>query len=106
MKQARGSLAAGVVLALVAAAPVHAQTTLGASAQRLFIDRCSQCHDDGDNPAPNANAGARPAPQLAEIRMRQSPDAVYRLIPSCQSLGPHNRIRYPATPQCARPSTD
>ena len=91
MNQAHGSLAVGVVLALVAAAPVHAQTTLGASAQRLFIDRCSQCHDDGDNPAPNANAGARPAPKLAEVRMRQSPEAVYRLIDGAGLMAPHTK---------------
>ncbi|MEQ1898251.1 MAG: PQQ-binding-like beta-propeller repeat protein [Vicinamibacterales bacterium] len=91
MKQARGRLAVGVVLALVVAAPVHAQTTLGASAQRLFIDRCSQCHDDGDNPAPDANAGARPAPKLAEIRMRQSPEAVYRLIDGAGLMAPHTK---------------
>ncbi len=87
--QATGRVAWGSLVVLLVAVPVHAQSTLGASAQRLFIDRCSQCHDDGDNPAPNANAGARPAPKLAELRMRQSPEAVYRMIDGAGLMAPH-----------------
>jgi polyvinyl alcohol dehydrogenase (cytochrome) len=57
----------------------------------MFIDRCSQCHDDGENPAPDANSGARPAPKLAELRARQSPEAVFRIMHGAGLMAPHTK---------------
>lgn len=57
-----------------------AQAPLGQSAQRLFIDRCSECHDDGDDPAPKANAGPKPAPTLMQLRPLSADSAFRSMI--------------------------
>lgn len=89
------SVAIGAVLALAAvgpgaARPALAQSTLGASAQRLVIDRCSQCHDDGENPAPGANSGARPAPALSVLRGK-SAEAVFGMMDGAGLMAPHTK---------------
>ncbi|MGE3578002.1 MAG: PQQ-binding-like beta-propeller repeat protein [Vicinamibacterales bacterium] len=79
-----------MALTLLSAGPVLAQSTLGASAQRLFIDRCSQCHDDGENPAPAANAGARPAPALNALRSKTA-EAVFGMMDGAGLMAPHTK---------------
>ena len=86
MHRARVAVAGALVVAALSA-PAAGQT-LGASAQRLFIDRCSSCHDDGENPAPNATAGARPAPPLAALRGK-SAEAVFGAMSGAGLMAPH-----------------
>ncbi len=87
---ATGRAIVGVVFVLAAVLPARAQSTLGASPQRLFIDRCSQCHDDGENPAPNANAASTKAPKLVDLRPKLA-EAVYRLIDGAGIMAPHTK---------------
>lgn len=93
MQTGRG-VAIAAVLALAVAGPGAARPavaqTLGASAQRLFIDRCSQCHDDGENPAPSANTGARPAPILNALRVKTA-EAVFRMMDGAGLMAPHTK---------------
>jgi polyvinyl alcohol dehydrogenase (cytochrome) len=84
----------GAALLLLGAAPAGARAqlaTLGMNAPQLFQQRCSQCHADGVRPAPNANDAARPAPPLDELRARQSPEAVYRMIDGSGLMAVHTR---------------
>jgi len=81
-------IAIGTVMALLGGTPVLAQSTLGASAQRLAIDRCSQCHDDGENPVVGARAGAAPVPALNALRSKTA-ELVFRTMDGAGQMVPH-----------------
>ena len=59
--------------------PARAMPTDASTAEDLFLARCAGCHGTGTTPGPNASAGARPAPVLADLRAR-SAEVVYRAL--------------------------
>jgi polyvinyl alcohol dehydrogenase (cytochrome) len=80
-------------------APVRSLPPDASTADGLFSARCAGCHGNGTTPGPNGNAGARPAPVLADLRT-QSTDSVYRAVDDggvmavhARGLSPYDRRR-------------
>ncbi len=86
MKGTHTTVALAVTAWAALAAVAQAQAPLGASAHRIFLDRCSGCHADPENPTPRT--GSTPAPTLPQLRPLTA-DAVFRSMAGDGAMVPH-----------------